>query len=228
MPDFGYWSWPLDLVGEYNQIRQEIFYTENDFFNKSRKVVWRGAVKTNKHRQNLLRVTAGKEWADVQAIRWASASKLKTQDLGNALSMADHCQYQFVLQTEGHSYSGRGKYLQNCNSVVIIPKRTWIEPHHSLLIASGPQQNFVEIEEDFSDLEEKVEFLLEHPEEAYRIAQNGIMTFRDQALTPAAQVCYWRQLIRGWAEVSFAPELWEIVSGSTSKKTRGIPFETFV
>ncbi|KAJ8071408.1 hypothetical protein OCU04_001729 [Sclerotinia nivalis] len=129
MSDYGFWSWPLNMVGENSKVRGEIFKREKNFFDKTRKVIWRRAVKTNIG--NLLRITAGKEWADVRAVRWAGASKLKIQDAGNALSMSEHCQYQFVLQTEGRSYSGRGKYLQNCNSVIIIPKRTWVEPHHS-------------------------------------------------------------------------------------------------
>lgn len=124
----------------------------------------------------------------------------------------------------GISYSGRGKYLQNCNSVVFMGKRTWIEPQHNLLVASGPKQNFVEIQDDFSDLEEKVLDLVEDQEKAKRIAQNSIDTFRDRHLTPAAQVCYWRQLIRGWATVSFTPERWE----PGGRKMRGVSFETFV
>lgn len=101
MSDFGYWSWPLDLVGGYEQIRREILDTEVDFSAKKKQVVWRGAVKTNKHREDLVRVTAGKEWADVQAILWANATEIKAQESVKALTMPEHCQYQFVIQTEG-------------------------------------------------------------------------------------------------------------------------------
>jgi len=77
-------------------------------------------------------------------------------------------------------------------------------------------------------LEEKVLQLLANPDEARRIAQNGVETFRDRALTPAAQACYLRKLLRGWAEVSFVPTLWEIDPETRSRKMRGVPFETFV
>lgn len=124
----------------------------------------------------------------------------------------------------GRSYSGRGKYLQNCNSVVIMHRRTWIEPHHPLLVSSGPLQNFVEVETDFSDLEQKVMALLQDPDQAQQIAERGIETFRDRYLTPAAQACYWRQMFSGWAKVSLTPEKWEIEEMSGRKKTRGVPF----
>lgn len=106
-------------------------------------------------------------------------------------------------------------------------KRTWIESHHSLLVAEGPNQNFVEVEEDFSDLEEKVVGLLADPARAEQISLNGVHTFRDRYLTPAAQACYWRELIKGWAGVSFAPAAWED-NGEDERRIRGVPFETFV
>ena len=107
MSDFGYWSWPLDLVGGYEQVRREIANTEVDFALKKKQAVWRGAVKTNKNRKDLLRVTAGNDWADVLGIQWANASDLKAQDSVKALTMPEHCQYQFVIQTEGNSLSYR-------------------------------------------------------------------------------------------------------------------------
>lgn len=107
-------------------------------------------------------------------------------------------------------------------------KRTWIEPHHALLVADGPKQNFVEVAEDFSDLEKKVTDLLADPARAKTIAQNGVDTFRDRYLTPASQACYWRELFRGWASVSFEPELWGVDKEDGRRTIRGVPFETFV
>lgn len=105
-------------------------------------------------------------------------------------------------------------------------KSEWIEPHHSVLVRSGPNQNIVEVERDFSDLEEKMQELLNEPDRAKKIAENSARTFRDRYLSPAAQACYWRQLIHSWAAVSFQLEPWEMVDGKRS--LRGIPFETFV
>jgi hypothetical protein len=121
------------------------------------------------------------------------------------------------------------KYLQNCNSVLIAPSLTWIEPHHHLLISSGPDQNFVEVQDNFSDLEHAVRSLLADQAKAERIAKNSVLAFRDRYLTPAAQACYWRALIRVWADVSFIPEKWE-ADGAVigERKIRGTPFESFV
>ena len=94
------------------------------------------------------------------------------------------------------------------------------------MVANGTQQNFVEVERDFSDLDAKMEHLLAHPEEAKRVADNNVKTFRERYLTPAAEACYWRALFRGWASVSFAPDLYE--SSGNGKRLRGLRFESFM
>lgn len=101
MSDFGYWSWPLDLVGGYDEVRREIVESEIPFAEKKKQAVWRGAVATNGHREELIRSAERKPWADVKAIVWAGMSDISPEDTGKALSMPQHCQYQFVIHTEG-------------------------------------------------------------------------------------------------------------------------------
>ena len=101
MSDFGYWSWPLELIGGYEQVRREISRSEIDFFSKKKMVVWRGAVGTNFQRKALMQVTTGKDWADVRGIDWADATHVEGHDAAEALTMQEHCLYQMVLQTEG-------------------------------------------------------------------------------------------------------------------------------
>lgn len=103
MPDFGYWSWPLELVGTYEQIRVEIKENEARWEEKLPKVLWRGAVGTNKVRSVLLRATRGKEWADVEQVKWKNRTDLSDGSTETAISMAGHCAYQFLIHTEGKS-----------------------------------------------------------------------------------------------------------------------------
>jgi hypothetical protein len=60
-----------------------------------------------------------------------------------------------------------------------------------------------------------------------KIARNSAEVFRDRYLTPAAQACYWRSIVKGWTEISFAPELWEMSPSGTSRM-KGVPSETFM
>ena len=72
------------------------------------------------------------------------------------LSMDEHCKYKYVIHTEVNSNSGRLKYLQHCQGVIVAHKLAWGRHHHTSMVSSGPQQNFVEVERNFTDLEKKI------------------------------------------------------------------------
>ncbi|KAE8394812.1 glycosyl transferase family 90-domain-containing protein [Aspergillus alliaceus] len=238
MPDFGYWSWPEVRIGPYKDVRRRIAAVDDGditingqvvpglhFHDKKKQLAWRGSVATNPQvRGKLLKAAQGKSWASIRVIDWDDENDIRF----NLLPMEEHCRYMFLAHTEGRSFSGRGKYLLNCRSVVISHKLVWREAHHAALISSGPEANYVEVERDFSDLDRKIEFLIDNPEAAERIANNAVETFRDRYLTPAAESCYWRHLIRQYASSSnFEPVLYS-TQADGKKKSRGIPFETWV
>ncbi|KAJ9660867.1 hypothetical protein H2201_006759 [Coniosporium apollinis] len=221
MPDFGYWSWFGGVVGSYERVLDKIAEGKRLFMEKDQRVVWRGA-GLNEQRKTLLEVSKGRAWADIESIVWDDDPDKRKE----MLPIHDHCRYMFVIHTEGRSYSGRLKYLLNCGSVVIIPEPlTWVEYFHHLLIPDGPRQNYVSVKADFSDLEEKINYYLSHLDEAQRIADNSVTTFRERYLTPAAQACYWRKLFEVWAAHSSEPEMYR---KGEEKKWRGIPFETYM
>lgn len=91
-----------------------------------------------------------------------------------------------------------------------------------MMIPSGENQNFVEVERDFSDLEPAIMKLIENPGKAKQIADNQIKTFKQRYLTPAAEACYWRKTIRVWSKVGPEPEFKD-----SEGKWRGMPFETY-
>jgi hypothetical protein len=201
------------------QIEQEAGWSWD---RKVKKLLWRGATMGLKLREKLLEVTHDEPWADVKALNWKNKDSM-TNDLK---SMPEHCQYKYLAHTEGNSYSGRLKYLQSCKSVIVAHKMDWIQHHHPLMRSSGPEQNYVEIDRNFEQLKDKIRWLEEHDKEAERIATNTVRTFHQRYLTPAAEVCYWRRLIHGWAEVSFEPEFYKEVDGK--KVWRGLPVESFL
>ena len=232
MPDFGYWSWPEPGVSSYSKFRRRVMAIDEgvredggsigrlDFLSKRRELVWRGSLMPNPLREKLFELTQGKSWADVQAINW-NDDRTKMKKL---LKMEEFCKYAFLAHVEGRSYSGRMKYLLNCRSVLVSHRLDWIEAHHAALVPGGPEQNYVQTDRDWSNLEEEVMHLIDNPKLAERIAENSVRTFRDRYLTPAAEACYWRRLIKGWGSVSFEPQFYE-----DPEKTvwRGVPFESF-
>lgn len=228
MPDFGYWSWPETKVGAYKDVRRRIATVDDGlgFREKREELLWRGNVNTApKLRGKLFRATRDKHWASVREIHWSDKKDVER----NFVPIEDHCRYMFLAHVEGRSYSGRGKYLQNCRSVVVAHELHWLEAHHAALVHEGPDANYVRVNRNFTDLEDKIEHLLANPAEAERIAENGVRMFRDRYLTPAAEACYWRELVRAYGAMSeFEPVLEMIDEKTKTRVLRGVPFESFM
>lgn len=227
MPDFGYWAWDNMIkgknneIGPYDDVVEKAMHIESglNFTDKVPALVWRGKLSfAPKLRRALLDVARGHTWGDVKELNWDVRQ--------NYLTLEDHCKYQFIAHAEGRSYSASLKYRQACHSVIVSHKLQYIQHHHYLLSSHGPTQNYVEVERDFSDLPAKMERLLANPDEAQRIADNSVKTFRERYLTPAAEACYWRALWRGYAKVVEKPKMWTEEGGK--RKKRGLRYETFL
>jgi len=225
-PDFNFWAW-LGVAGDFAEYRDRAAQRDAFIADKIPQAVWRGVVWTNPDvRGPLLKASRKKSWADVEEINW--------EDGTNMMPTEDFCRYAFVVHTEGRSWSGRMKYLLQCDSLPIVHEREWTSHYYHLLQSKGPQQNFIPVKRDFSNLGKKVKHYMSHPEQAQRVSDNARAAFRNRYLTPAAQACYWRRLIKSWSEVSFRPEIYEDVEVNVSGKNetetqlRGISFEAFI
>ena len=226
MPDFNFWSW-RGVAGSFAEMQAYGKDLDRPLSDKILKAAWRGAVWTNPGiRGSLREMTKDKTWADVLEFDWATRS--------NFVSIEDFCRFAFLVHTEGRSWSGRLKYLLNCESVTIIHELEWTAHYYHLLNSEGHDQNYVPVKRDFSDLGDKVQHYISHPKEAQHVADNGIATFRERYLTLAAEACYWRRLIEGWNEVADSPEIYEYskvnVSGvlGTKRVLRGFAFEELI
>ncbi|KAI8185407.1 hypothetical protein K4K51_011669 [Colletotrichum sp. SAR 10_75] len=73
------------------------------------------------------------------------------------------------------------------------------------------EANMVFVNPDWSDLEATISWLENHADVAHGIAKRQRDLFAGRGyLSPAAEVCYWRALIRGWSQVVHADEaIWE-------------------
>lgn len=175
-------------------------------------------------RESFINATADKDWADVKALNWHPAGGAPIEGL---MGMHEHCRNKYLAHTEGNSYSGRLKYLQLCKSVIVAHPMGWITHYSHLMKRNGLDQNYLEVKRDWSDLESQIRYLEDDDALAERIANNSVHTFRDRYLTHAAEVCYWRRLFKGWAEVSFEPTFYDISADGT-RTWRGVPYESYI
>lgn len=96
------------------------------------------------------------------------------------ISIYDHLRYKFIMSLEGNDVASNLKWVMSSNSIAVMPKpkfETWFM--EATLI---PDYHYIEIKEDYSDLESKLNFYINHPDEANAIIRHAheyVAQFRD-------------------------------------------------
>lgn len=135
-------------------------------------------------------VVKGQPWREQFIDRCAS---LAIADAGQVNPSADHpgrvkprlsveqmLRYKFVACIEGNDVATALKWVMSSNSLAVMPRprmESWFQ--EGLL---QPGVHYVEIAEDYSDLEYKLRYYMQHPEKAREILSNAhawTMRYRD-------------------------------------------------
>lgn len=97
------------------------------------------------------------------------------------LTLFEQLQFKFIMAIEGNDVASNLKWIMSSNSIAVMPKptcETWFMEGKL-----KPGYHYIEVKPDFSDLEEKINYYLEHPEEAEAIishAHEWVEQFRDE------------------------------------------------
>lgn len=166
------------ILLKLNQIRHYYFVKDRmGFDEKLPMLVWRG--KTNQpERTEFLRRFHTNPVCDV------GDTYKKNQGTPYAkpfMSIPEQLRYKYVLSIEGFDVATNTKWIMASNSVCFMRKsrfETWFM--EGALI---PGVHYVQLQDDYSDLEEKVKFYNDHPELAKQIVTNAnryVDQFRNQ------------------------------------------------
>jgi len=104
-----------------------------------------------------------------------------TQWQAPRLTISEQLKFKFILCLEGNDVASNLKWVMSSNSIAVMPKpkyETWFM--EATLI---PNFHYILIKDDYSDLEERLNYYLEHTEEALQIISNAhqyINTFKNK------------------------------------------------
>ena len=96
-------------------------------------------------------------------------------------TIREHLYYKFIIALEGNDVASNLKWVMSSNSLAVMTRptcETWFM--EGTLV---PGVHYVEVKEDFSDLEEKLLYYINHPDEAQQIinqAHSYIAQFKDE------------------------------------------------
>lgn len=97
------------------------------------------------------------------------------------MPIGEHLKYKFILCIEGHDVASNLKWVMSSNSLPVMPRpkfETWFM--ESTLV---PDYHYVCIRDDYSDLEERLNYYISHPDEAEAMIEHNhafVDQFRDK------------------------------------------------
>lgn len=149
------------------------------FAEKLNKAIFRGKIRQSRLRVRFLQQFLGHPLCDCGVVgrnegcpeEWMAPKK----------TIAEHLDYKFILALEGNDVASNLKWVMSSNSLAVMTRptcETWFMEG-----TLRPDYHYVEVREDFSDLEQKLRFYMEHPDKAEEIighAHEYVRQFRDE------------------------------------------------
>jgi len=154
-----------------NAIRHYIFVKDDlPYHSKSNMVVWRGT-GFRPNRRELLRTHFNHPKCNVGRVDKKDSDPQQLNYVLPPMTINEQLKYKFILSLEGKDVATNLKWIMSSNSLCFTPKlkyETWFMEGK---LKGGV--HFVEIKDDFSDLIEKMNYYIEHEDEALEIIKNA-------------------------------------------------------
>ena len=151
-----------------NKVRHFHFIDdERKFIDKKDMAVWRGNGMNSKARQYFL-----ENYYSIPIFNIGQRSPVVDKPwFKGFMSIYDQLAYKFIFCIEGVDTATSIKWVMSSNSICIMPK-----PKYETWFMEGKLEanvHYIEVNEDFSDAEEKIEYYLKHEDEALKIIKNA-------------------------------------------------------
>ena len=169
------------VILKWNKIRHFTFISKDDlpYAKKKDQLVFRAKVHSSQpQRIKFLEKYYGHKLCNIGKV---NSNSLNSNWMAKRMTINEQLHYKFILCLEGNDVASNLKWVMSSNSIAVMPKpkyETWFM--EGLLIED---QHYIIIKDDYSDLETKLKFFLDHPQKAKLIVENAnkhVNQFKDQ------------------------------------------------
>ncbi len=169
------------ILLKWNKVRHFTYVKiDKDYLTKKNLMVWRGKVRLlQSHRIRFLTMYYKHPMCNIARV---NKNELSTEWLGGRMTIDEQLDYKFILSLEGNDVASNLKWVMSSNSVAVMPKpkfETWFM--EGLLI---PNYHYILIKDDYSDVEEQLNYYIENPQKAKEIIKNAnkyVEQFKDKS-----------------------------------------------
>lgn len=140
---------------------------DKDFLKKKDILIGRCAVY-QEHRYRFFEKYFGNPLCDLAQVNTKGGN---TDWYQPKISLQAHLEAKFILSLEGNDVATNLKWIMSSNSIAVMPKpkyETWFM--EGSLIGG---EHYIEIKDDYSDLEEQLQYYIQNPDECLQILENA-------------------------------------------------------
>jgi len=168
------------ILMKFDKVRH-FYMVKNDikFKDKKNKLIWRGAV-CQPHRISFMQSFFNKtDLIDAGDFNKGPNAVNKEWRVPFT-SIKDQLEYKFILSIEGNDVATSTKWIMSSNSLLFMTKpkfETWLMEGRLI-----PNYHYVLVNDDYSNLEEKINYYIENTDEAEEIISNAnhyMLQFKD-------------------------------------------------
>lgn len=163
------------VLFKLNKVRHFTYTNDlNEFHNKKNILIGRAAItKKHKKRTDFYKMYFDNKLCDLGQTRSSRINNNTDHDhwIKKKISIEVHLKYKFILCIEGIDVATNLKWVMSSNSIAVMAKpkiESWFMENQ--LIAN---YHYIEIKDDYSDLEEKLTFYINNLDECLRIIKNA-------------------------------------------------------
>lgn len=145
---------------------------DKPFQEKKNMLIWRGVTanktKSREHRVKFMEMYFNNPVCDLGKINEGGGPDIWKR---GKLTIDQHLEYKFILSLEGNDVASNLKWVMSSNSIAVMPKpkyETWFMEGTLL-----PDYHYIEIKDDYSDLEEKINLYIQNTDKALDIIKNA-------------------------------------------------------
>lgn len=167
------------VLMKLDKVRHFIFVKDRiRFEDKKDMVIFRGKVKGKLSRKKFMEMYFGHPMCDLGDVSKHTDDPIEWQT--EKKTIKEHLGYKFIMALEGNDVASNLKWVMSSNSIAVMPQptcETWFMEGKLI-----PNYHYIEIKSDFSDLEERIQYYINHPNEAKQIIEHAhdyVAQFKD-------------------------------------------------
>jgi len=160
-----------------NKFRHFLFVKDKNCFEKKKNMLVGRNKANQEHRIRFLTMYINHPLCNIGQVN----RNKNPQFVRPRMTIEEHLKYKFILCLEGNDVASNLKWVMSSNSIAVMPK-----PKYETWFMEGtliPNHHYILIKDDFSNLEERLNYYIEHTGEALQIIENAhqyVAQFRDK------------------------------------------------